>query len=270
LANYNPENVEPLLIGNVMYVKDGKVTGIYVKAYNKPKVLAGISKVLGDLNINILNIVFPARVDIGDIASIFIVADLIGSNVKPDVLKDELKKLPDVVDVRIVSPQYPQLLFDPYHFPLVDYMGGRFILVSEPSMEGVVVRLREKFGTTGLTFLYYEGEAVGDEIARRYINLGVKSLKNAIQLLLLESQASGSYVGELVKFSHDEIVIRLHNLWECWIARKNGIKEKSSHFERGVIAGLVKAYTKLNVRVYETKCIAVGHPYCEFLVTISI
>ena len=61
----------------------------------------------------------------------------------------------------------------------------------------------------------------------------------------------------------DLIKIRLFNYWECELARKYEIMGPTGHILRGIIAGLVEAYTGRKVKAEETSCAAKGDPYCE-------
>ena len=193
----------------------------------------------------------------------------------PAEVKEDLERL-DVVDyVEIVEPQYSGVLADVYHFPLVDDAGGRYVMLSERNMEGIVVRLRERFGTGGLAFLYHQGLIVGEALEEEYRRTGAKSLREAIEMLLIHATSLGRYRGEVVEYAYgdpvfeDRIVLRIHHCWECVTALKFNVEGPASHYERGVVAGLIGAYTGRRVTVDEVKCIAKGDPHCEFHVSFQ-
>ena len=264
---------DPLLVGNILYTGGRRLVGFYVRVYNRPGALADIAQTFKKQNLNIWTIVFGARVEIGSVTTGYIVADFTDSTVSPESVKRELEALDVIVEVKVVEPQYSGVLADLYHFPLVDDAGGRYVMLSERNMEGIVVRLRERFGTGGLAFLYHQGLIVGETLKGEYMKIGAESLKDAIRLLLIHALTTGRYRGELTYFSYgtptleDLIIIRIYDNWECVTAKKHGINEPASHYERGVIAGLLHAYTGREVSVEEAKCIAIGNPHCEFRVT---
>ena len=257
----------PLLLSNLYFIQREKLVGFHIVAVNKPGALAKISSVLGKYNVNIVAIVFSSRIKLGEKASIFIITDFTYSKMKPKEIEDKLKELDVAQHVNLVKPQLPKILVDPHHFPVVDDLNRRFILLSESAMKSVVVRLRETFGTGGLAFLYHQGKIVGSELAETYKEMGISDLKDAIKMFLLHLLALGRYLGEITYYKEDRIIIRLHRNWECEVAMKHNVKGPASYFERGVIAGFLEKFTGKKVSVHEIKCLAKGDPYCEFLVT---
>ncbi len=269
----HPEPVDPILIGNLLYLKGRRLVGFYVRVYNKPGVFADIAAIFKKYGVNLWNIVFGARVGIGEVGTGFIVADFTETSVEPSDVRRELEKLDSVDYVELVKPQFPQILADTHHFPIVDDAGSRYIMISEEAQKAIVIRIRERFGPTGNAFLYYQGVTVGETFKDHCVSMGITDLRRALELLLIYTLTTGRYRGEIVEYSYgdplreDRIVIRLHHNWECVIARRHGIREPSSFYERGVVAGLVQAFTDRSVSVEETRCLCKGDPYCEFTIT---
>ncbi len=260
--------VSPLLIGNLILVKEKAVKGIYVRAVNAPGVLAQIASVLGKHNVNILAINFSSNSE--EKGDLFIVADFSKISDDLNVIIDDIQNLGIVLNAEIVEPHPLGLLVDLYHFPIVDDIGNRVLIFTIFNMESFAVRLREKFGDGGLAFLFHEGVLTGLSLVSGYKRWGIGNLKDALIINLLRVHALGRYRGELVKYSlteqgKPEIVIKAYDMWECETARKHGIRKPSCHFERGVMTGIIKGYLGKDVVVRETKCIAVGDPYCEFI-----
>ena len=67
---------------------------------------------------------------------------------------------------------------------------------------------------------------------------------------------------------HDKIIIRHDKLWECEV-QKGLVDKPASHLLRGVLAGFFKELLGKRVDVNETKCIALGDPYCQFEISVS-
>jgi len=59
------------------------------------------------------------------------------------------------------------------------------------------------------------------------------------------------------------IVLRLYDSFECEAFRCSD--RPASQFIRGHISGLISALLNSNIRVIETKCIAKGDDFCEFI-----
>ncbi len=267
------ELLDPILIGNLLYLKGRRLAGFYVRVYNRPGVLADIASIFKRHRINLWNIVFGARVGMGEVGTGFIVADFTEAYVEPEHIRREIEQLDSVDYVELVRPQFPQILADTRHFPIVDDAGARYIMVSEEAQKAIVLRIKEKFGPSGNAFLYYQGMAVGEAFKDHCISLGVSDLKKALELLLIYTLTTGRYKGEILEFSYgdplreDRIVLRIHHNWECVVAKRHGFREPASFYERGVVAGLIQAFTNKSVSVDEKKCICRGDPYCEFHVT---
>ena len=247
--------------------------GLYLEVYNRPGALSEILTALKRRNVNVLTVVFGSPVELGEVGSLFMALDLTGAGVGPEEVREELGGLDNVASVEVAHPQLPQVLADTYHFPILDYSGSRYIMFSETIMRGLIVRLKEKFGSGGQAFLYHQGMLAGEALAESYSAIGIKGLHDALRMLLLHGTTSGRYRGEIVEFAYSGVVggvvLRLYNNWECEMARRHGLEGPASHFERGIMAGLVYSYTKRSVVVSEVECIASGDPYCEFKIEIG-
>ncbi len=87
--------------------------------------------------------------------------------------------------------------------------------------------------------------------------------------MLLEAITRGAGWTELIGYEEadDKIIIRLERLWECEI-QKSIVDKPASNFVRGLLAGFFKKLLGKEVVVKETKCIALGDPYCQFEINI--
>lgn len=261
----------PLLLSNIMFVKDRDIRGIYITAKNVPGALAEITSLFARYNLNIISINFTPSIKEEDIL-LFFTVDFTNSAIELKDIITKLKGLGKVCDAWAVKPYIRgSLLVDEMHFPIIDSTGARLLILSEENMKLFVVGMRERFSDAGLTLLYFQGETAGRILAERFISLELKGLKDGLTYLLLNSFSLGRYRGEIIEFSLEErkIVIRLYDSWECITARKYGIEGPASHFERGIFAGFIKRYLNVEVTVVETKCLASGDPYCEFKVFIE-
>ena len=266
------EKLYPLLLSNIVFVKDRDIKGIYIIAKNVPGALAEITSLFARYNLNIISINFTPSVRKEEDIPLFFTIDFTNSTMKLENIVSKLKSLEKVSDAWAVKPYIRgSLLVDEIHFPIIDNTGSRLLILCEENMKLFVVGMRERFGNVGLTLLYFQGEITGKILAERYMDLGLKNLEDGLTFLLLNSFSLGRYRGEIIEFSIERrrIIIRLYDSWECVTAKKYGIEGPASHFERGIFAGFIKRYLNTEVTVIETKCLASGDPYCEFDVTIE-
>ena len=261
---------QPLLVSNIILTQDKPIYGFYLLIKNIPGVLADITKLLADANINIVAINFTPTIEHEDVL-LFIAADFSKSSEKPEVMVKKFTSLDNIVSATLVKPRVKGVLVDELHFPIIDTSGRRKIMLSQENLRFFVIGIRELLGSAGLALLYREGLVVGERIWKRYSGLGFKSLEEGLERLMIGSLVLGRYRGEIVKLSTDErrIIIRLYNNWECEVAKKHNILGPASYFEKGVLAGLIKGYTGKDVKIEEVKCIAKGDPYCEFEIQIE-
>ena len=228
----------------------------------EPELIIGIIRVFKDLHAKVRNMVIDYRSE-EDVGTGFIVTELQRS-VSVDLVRKELESLKHVSEVKIVEFRRPRTGSIP-----------RYIMLSDKTMEAIIA-LREKFGSGGQAFLYHQGMVVGEALAREYMSLGIEELREGIDFFLLQSAALGGIKGEVLYYTSQPpskksvvMIVRLHHNWECMISKKQGVRGPASHFERGVIAGLVQAYTNSKVTVEEYKCVAKEDPYCEFMVATT-
>ncbi len=260
----------PLLLPNLVHVKNVNIVGLNITTKNNPGALAKITDILAKHDLNIVAINFPLAIN-KEFVPLFIVIDLTNLNINLDDVLSKLKSLDVVTEVDVAELYFDgRLLVDQIHFPITGIFKDRLLIMSEEDVELFVVGMREKFGSAGLALLYMQGETIGRILAKRFYELNIKELKKAIIYLLLRAFSLGRYRGELHEYIEGrEIVIRLDDNWECIVAKRHGVSEPSAHFERGILAGIIKWYTNRDVKVIETKCIAAGDKYCELMARLE-
>jgi len=263
------EEYEGARLSSLIFTKSKKLIGFYIRAINRPGTLSAIAKTFEKYKVNICAIVFSTRAKLGNIEGSFFVCDFTNLNVDPNVVKREIRKIKNVVEVKIDYPQLPQILADLHHFPIIDDFGRRLLLLTEDDMKLLAVLFKKKFGRLAAASLYHHGLDLGHLYAQDLKTLGIKDLKEALKAFLICCFARGICEGRIVYYSYrhllrkDLIKIRIFKYWECELARKYEIMGPTGHIFRGIIAGLVEAYTGRKVKAKETSCVAKGDPYCE-------
>ena len=259
----------PLELGRVMYIPGRKLMGLCVIAKNKPGVLAKISSLMAKAGFNILYVVTNTTPHkISDVATVVLYLDLGKNFDKLDVVVERLKALSVVKDVKTFKPELGCLLADRYHFPLT-INGMRAVLMAMPVLEGLIAITQKHEALKAI--LWHQGVEVGRRVVKSFKELyGIKSYHEFIRILQARAMSLGWFRIHVVHEDPLErkFVLRLYNNWECEIIRSWGPKEKpQSMFIRGILSGMYQEVFNEPFNVIETKCIALGDPYCEFYIT---
>ncbi len=224
-----------------------------------------MTNMLGLLGVNVLSghlTAFPGQ----EAGYVSFFVDLSSSCVGLDEVVERLRSLDVVVDVEAHGPEFPGLIVDTSHFPL-KFMGQEALIMDVRHIGEMFGRLDEVFESGAYVILFEMGHRVGrrfvEEVRERF---GVDKLR-ALQVLGSFAVARGWCVPELVEWDEQKprLVVRMHNLFTC--KPFAGQREApTGHFMRGVLAGIVEELTGASVKVVETRCVAKGDPYCEFVV----
>jgi predicted hydrocarbon binding protein len=187
-----------------------------------------------------------------------------------DVKASQLKKLIEsspYVTGSVVLEGNEGLIVDSVHFPLKLNSGETMILARKEVFSDMFKRLGEIFGTGGETIVFEEGEAMGESDGRRLIDVFGRevALQNIPELSNLYLTL-GWGRPELVKFHGIPFsaTIRIHDSFEC--AGQKSTKPHS-YFVRGHMTGLINTLFQKKVTCIESKCAALGDPYCEFILS---
>ena len=176
-----------------------------------------------------------------------------------------------VEEVKTIEPKIPGLLIDTESFPLRMGAEQRAIVFGDIIYRGLLGESRKKFGGTAEAFLFYLGLFSGEEAAKSDLKLASRldihdplTVFTVISIPLMK--ALGYCNMKVIELKPRETsVIRVYDSFECEIGKPSD--KPFSHFLRGFIAGLFSGLFKGRYTIKETKCIAKGDPYCEFVVT---
>ena len=78
--------------------------------------------------------------------------------------------------------------------------------------------------------------------------------------------ASGIAEDLSASVNYERAIVKVWNNIECSLGKKKNVKKPFSHWLRGLLAGFGTRFFGKKVSVIETKCIAKGDPYCEFVI----
>lgn len=235
-----------------------------VELKNEPGALAQVLSVLASYGLNIVSI-YTTETGRGqkDFMEVNIIADFTQKPFSAEQVKHSIELLTAVKKVILISKQLPNMIVDEIHYP-TKLMGERIIIYREYSYTALIHGIRRQLGTAGEALLYHIGYNIGKGsgqrlkkfIGERY-ELAEKHLK---YWMLLHSAA---YISEFqVDVDNKKVRIKVDDNYECRSGMNAG--KPFSHLFRGNLAGILNELFGIETLV-ETKCIAAGDPYCEFV-----
>jgi predicted hydrocarbon binding protein len=244
-----------------LHYPSGKFYQIVVELKNVPGALHDFLGVLLDLNLNIL----------GSFSSVDAMAKTgVWSGFVEDSqhsaaeLKRRISSSTYVLDSVVVESK-DGFLVDGVHFPFAFNTGDRAIMMRSKFVGAMLSSVRKQFGSGGDVIIYEEGRAYGLDVWADYVRrLGAGFLRSNLQETMKIYQALGWFRLESVDQSlrDGSITIRTSDSFEC-----EGVKSEGPHcqFVRGHLSGGLTTIMGEEVACKETKCIAAGDKYCEFV-----
>jgi len=166
-------------------------------------------------------------------------------------------------------------------------------LTPEPALaneSGVVERLKQDWVVLGLRYFPYQlkkilseiageeitadcfykfGYGCGKEICNRYVKLGKKG-KDAVIFTIAGSTYFGWGPVEIVELTPERAILKVYNSFEARSYFANNKEEASKpqcHFFRGVATATCTVSWSTEGEGKETKCLAMGDEFCEFIIT---
>lgn len=199
--------------------------------------------------------------------------DFTYSGASPEELAEEARKLGFVEEVKIIEPKVEGLIADTLSNPL-KMDGDVAVIFRDVGLKGLLVGVRERFGSAAEAMLYYFGVEAGRELGKRHMKMGevlsvVDRLRIYRDISVSMFNCSGYGLMEAIELSEKPpyALIRVHNCFECRLGL--GTNKPFSQLVRGMIAGVLTELLNAKMHAVETKCVAKGDPYCEFEVTLS-
>jgi len=185
---------------------------------------------------------------------------------KADALQDEILKSKAVIHAEVREGN-DGLLVDTFHTGAV--VGDQnYLLLRRDSLSRVFEEVVRIFGSGGDALLYKEGQEMGQEDAKTFINLfGSEHIAEQAAYLTSILTAEGFGVFEPDSSRKDALYgIRVSECFEC--AENKGIR-KACNFLRGYLqaAGVVALGVELEAK--ETRCILRGDDECEFILSTA-
>ncbi|MEM3673661.1 MAG: V4R domain-containing protein [Candidatus Bathyarchaeia archaeon] len=195
--------------------------------------------------------------------------DFSQSKTSPEKAMKILKSQKYVKKAQLINPSN-KIIYDSCFFPIT-LEGERVIIFRKSVYEALLDGIRKKFGSAGEAMLYYQGFSIGFEIYDEYVKIAKSErLEDLIEVAKAVNMTLGWGIVDKVKVDVKKGIakFRIYDNFECELGENNG--RPYSQFYRGAIAGIFTRFFGKDVEVTETRCIAKGDPYCEFVVKTTL
>ncbi|MEM4700447.1 MAG: V4R domain-containing protein [Candidatus Nezhaarchaeales archaeon] len=248
-----------------VYSPKRKVVEFTVKLRNTPGALFKVSKLIANLNINIISGFYTAQLAQGDAIWSFF-ADLTEAKIPAKSLAERIRRLNVVLDVDFSEREFSGLFIDELHFPLI-ILGDRGVVFRIETVAEIFRKLKDAFGSGAALIIYTMGVNAGknevESVSARY---GASGL-TAIRIIMAERAAKGWCIPEIKEFDEEKLEARIEaeDLFEC-LPRKGMEKVPQSLFFKGYLEGIFSKLFNREFRVEERECIAKGDQKCTFII----
>ena len=256
-------------IGRFVYLPGRRVFPIYIKVspegLYRPGVLADILQVFTSKKVPIVHLDI-SRPNGSTPIDIIVFADLTGrEHLIDDIVRDiKLVKLVDYV--RYNTPEFNGLAScnNCYFLTL---MRERVVVFRKTLYKIFAKRLREELGSGYTAWLYQLGIALGKSAYKSNKELIGEDFEKLLKIgsVMFEQVGFGKVKIVEADALKGKVVIRISDSFECELY-KGQTNEPSSFLIKGMLKGYFDELIKRDVKIVETKCIAKGDPYCEFVI----
>ena len=247
------------------FLQDKKLAEIIVEAREALGILADITRIFSDNNVNIIYVLADASDGVTAKMAFFI--DITNSKISISELNHLIKSQPYVINTNIWVSPISGLIYDELCFPKLVQKEPSIIL-SYNNLSFTIDRFRSIAGEGGAAIFYHIGFFIGEGQFKLFKpsleKLNISKVET-INVMLDIGKSYGLYDAKLINLDLDKDigVIHIYGSFEA-TPIMGSKKEPSCHFVRGNIAGIISSILGKRVKVLERKCISAGNPYCEF------
>jgi len=229
-----------------------------------PGALAKAAKVLADANINIKtsSSFYLDEYPHAGVWSAFI--DVSNADKSLKEVEEELRSLDVVLDVIFKEPKPAP--FESIHFPVL-HGNTRAVIMPRGMFWALWSTFEKIFTHSGLIVVLYDtGKKMGEHAAKRISEMFGLRGKQLVEALTQAGQATGWAITEIkdIDFKNCSATIIVKDSFEAAAWRKKPYVV--CHWTRGYLAGYLSIVFNKQVDAKETRCLAKGDEYCEFII----
>lgn len=226
-------------------------------------IIAKIAKILSENNVNILYGVHSVEKHIG--YWVFL-AEF--SNAKKPLRQiiEEIKSINGVLEINYGINSVGSMLINPFPFTIMlPYGIGKASIIPIAILKKTISNLRGKWGVVTSVFLYHIGYHMGEVLGNmfRRKNFKCEEILRASLEYLKYLSLFRDYSIKFFSLISCTASIKIYDSIECENVRSD---KPVSHFLRGVLGGIFFTIFRKEIAVYETRCIAKGDKFCEYIV----
>jgi len=251
-------------------IKKENVILFIIEVEAKSSVLNWISRRLRKYNASLSYVSFFTPNPKERIVRVLAFVNVTDAGIVAEEIKEELQKISYVENVKVISP-VKNNFFIKNSLHGIQIMSDRAIMFSKPGYEGLLRDIRRHFGTAGEAFLYYAGFCSGLKYGEAHKKLGkilgiidVATLIDKLGANIFSWAGLGRIELVNIDISNTSVTLRLYDSFECELGL--GSRKPYSQFIRGIFAGYLTSLFSKEMKAEEVRCIAMGDPYCEFIV----
>jgi predicted hydrocarbon binding protein len=260
LSRAKEEKVGPKEVVTMLYKHDHRLFQLAFEAEIVDSPLRRLWEALNPLGIRILNATVSTREGDSGVWSVFL--DSENYAITQEALRRRLEAMTVIRDLRIAGGD--EFMVDELFYPIVmSTTGARVILMTKESFQSMLAAMDLMFGSGASVIAFKEGAAQGSRYALGLRSIIRGDIRRFIGELAKLYAATGVGIAEFVSMNFDDFhfVVRIADSVEC---QGRESEKHASQWRRGHLSGAASSALDAQMECKETRCVAVGDPYCEF------
>ena len=235
------------------------------QAVEAPGILMSLTQVLAEKGISIFHIVGSGRQPDG---SYYMLLYVDFADKDPYEVTKELYKVKYVEEIEVLEPVVPGIVVDTVTDRLM-LADERAVILRHTIYRGLFGVIREELGASASAIFYHIGLRAGRDAFKSHVRIlkGRKDVASLVRLCeaLWRTVGFGRLEVVLVDTQGGRAVARVYDNFECEMFKSSG--KPQGYLTRGLLEGWFEGILDSELKGEETKCIAKGDPYCEFVFT---
>jgi len=226
------------------------------------EVLLFVSSIMSKFSIDILALNLTCKKELQYM--VFFI-DYSRAKIKLEKLIEELRKHPNILDVKYKAKVLDEKIISAFAFPTFNLGAYKVLILGVEEFSSAFEKIKEAYGTGGEALLYHIGKMLGEMAGERYRGKRITGKFVMEDCLAFQAFGWGIVDVEHVDVKAQVVSLKVYNLFES-ITVKGKKRKPNCHFVRGYLNGVYSRYFNREVEVLETMCIAKGDPYCRFII----